>query len=427
MTAVAVVGAQIPFVLQGQAQLHAIQTEAVGAALAGDIAVSDEAGLTRLVRQAGLDSAALLDASGEPIAQVGEPLPELLASCPSSSPAGVTMALGSLERDGALHHGSCTRTAGGHTVVAVRSARGWRSSGRNRQMLFFALIFGALAGGVVAGTVRKLLEPLDEMKDAARRLAMGEKVAMPRGSSPELSALAEALDELGDALRARDDDIELRLEIVRELGAVVAHEVRNPLQSITMLSDIAAHSDDPEERARVLRDIQAELGGIEQVIHRLVAADGELHLILREQRVGDIARRVLRILAPAATSAGVELRMTRTEPVRALIDGPLVRRAIENLVHNAVAVLDEQGGKRVDISIEDVDCACLVTIDDDGPGVPEASREKIFEPGWTARHGGTGLGLALARKVAEAHGGTLTAHSSPLGGARFELRLPSSA
>ena len=365
----------------------------------------------------------LLDPSGEPTSSVGEVPAELLGACPRSAPAGETMALGSVEQDDAVHHGACIRLETGQTLVAVRSARGWRASGRNRQLIVFALVFGGLAGAVVAGTVRRILEPLDEMSDAARRLAHGEKVDIPRGGSPELGALAEALDELGQALQARDDDIELRLEIVRELGAVVAHEVRNPLQSITMLSDIVAHSDDADERARVLKDIQAELGGIEQVIHRLVAADGELHLVRRDQRIGDIARRVLKILGPTATAAGVTLEL-RAEPIRGVVDGPLLRRAVENVVHNAVAVMTERGGSRVQVTVEAAGAGCLVSVDDDGPGVPEGDRERIFESGWTARTGGTGLGLPLARKVAEAHGGTLTAQSSSLGGARFELRLP---
>lgn len=425
LTAIAVVGAQVPFALQSEGQIRTLNAEAVAAALAGDIDVQDQDDLARLGRHASLSAGALLGPDGQTLASFGPLDDDLSSACPGTAPVGLALPLGSSHSDGVDRYGACVQLDDGRTLLAFRSARGWRESGRHRQMLLFALLFGGLAGAVVAATVRKLLEPLDEMREAATKLASGERVAIPQGRSPELQALSEALAGLGQALQSRDDDIELRLEIVRELGAVVAHEVRNPLQSITMLADIVAHSEDPDERRRVLRDIQTELGGIEQVIHRLVAADGELHLVRRDLRVGDIPKRVARILAPTATASGVVIAMPRAEPVRAWIDGPLVRRAVENLVHNAIAVLSESGGTQVQITVAETPTGCLIAVDDDGPGVPEDDRERIFEAGWTARSGGTGLGLPLARKVADAHGGTLTVHSSSLGGARFELRLPS--
>ena len=106
------------------------------------------------------------------------------------------------------------------------------------------------------------------------------------------------------------------------------------------------------------------------------------------------------------------------------MDAALFRRAVENLVSNAISIRGDSGGGVVEITLEAHTDAVLVHVDDDGEGVPETDRERIFISGVTRRRGGTGLGLALARKVAEAHGGTLSVTNSHLGGARFTLALP---
>ncbi len=406
--------------IQGRVQTRALQQQSVLAAIGGKTELSTENDLTTLVASTGLSGAALLD--GGPV--VGQPV-EAIAELGARCPEGVITPtpLGWAEHGDYEVFGACTET-GGQRLVAARTARSWRSSGHTRQILLMALVFGSLAGGVVAGGVRKLLEPLAGISEAARGLAAGEPVRLDAPEEPELRPLVGALLQLSAAMQAREDDIQMRLELTRQLGAVVAHEVRNPLQSVMMLADVLAHEPEPEKRAKVLRMIQQELGLIEEVVHRLVDSGGELRLVRRKHRVAEMLNRCVQLVGPPAKEQNVDVRVTREHPMEAEIDAALLRRALENLVHNAVALRSSAGGGRVELTLDRARGEMVIGVDDDGDGVDPADRERIFEAGFSNREGGTGLGLVLARKVAEAHGGTLRVLGSELGGARFELRLP---
>jgi len=412
---VAVVGAIVPFLIQGRVQTRALHQETVLAA----VSVGSEP--RALASLDGISGAALFGPGEELIGEPADVLRSMNERCPDSALAAVP--LGWVDHGDWEVFGAC-RKLGEQRLVAVRTARSWRSSGRSRQVLLLALVFGMLAGGVVGGTVRKLLKPLADISEAARGLANGEPVALIPPEEPELRPLAEALLQLYAAMQARDDDIELRLELTRQLGAVVAHEVRNPLQSIMMLADVVAHEDRPAEREKVLHMIQQELGLIEEVVHRLVDSGDELRLIRREKRLADLLHRCVQLASPTARERRVEIAVVREDPVVAEVDAALLRRALENLVHNAVALRGDAGGGRVELALDSTPVDAVMTVDDDGEGVAVDDRDRIFQSGYSNREGGTGLGLPLARKVAEAHGGTLIVLSSPLGGARFELRIP---
>jgi signal transduction histidine kinase len=97
---------------------------------------------------------------------------------------------------------------------------------------------------------------------------------------------------------------------------------------------------------------------------------------------------------------------------------------VENLIQNAIAVLDEKGGSQVHVGLISEGEEHLIAVEDDGPGVPAALREQIFKAGFSARRGGSGLGLSVARRVVHGHGGRLEIDESPMGGARFLITLP---
>jgi two-component system sensor histidine kinase FlrB len=104
----------------------------------------------------------------------------------------------------------------------------------------------------------------------------------------------------------------------------------------------------------------------------------------------------------------------------------MLRKAIDNLVRNGVQAIRATGrGYRVIVRASTLDDARLaIDVDDDGPGVPESVRDRIFDPYFTTRTEGTGLGLAIVKKIVVEHGGTIACERSPLGGARFRIVLP---
>jgi signal transduction histidine kinase len=129
-----------------------------------------------------------------------------------------------------------------------------------------------------------------------------------------------------------------------------------------------------------------------------------------------------------ADGAAASVDGDRLAPVRVPGDAGQLQRALRNLLDNAVRHAEHA------VAVETVEVAdeAIVTVDDDGPGVAPAARDRIFDrftrldEGRSARDGGSGLGLAITRTIAERHGGSVSVTDSPLGGARFELRLPTS-
>jgi signal transduction histidine kinase len=110
------------------------------------------------------------------------------------------------------------------------------------------------------------------------------------------------------------------------------------------------------------------------------------------------------------------------------MDAAQIQQLLLNLLVNALQAQPDGGSVRVLSGVDERDGRALFArVEDAGPGVPEAERGQVFHPYFSGRDGGTGLGLALARKVAIEHGGRLTVADSPLGGASFEFRMPASA
>jgi signal transduction histidine kinase len=388
-------------------------------------ALDTDADLERVVSEGGLHGALALDASGAAVRVGGasQGLEALARPCLERPVPAVPRFVGPLELDGLQLVGACRPIGGG--AVAVAELDPERGGALRRRTLALGFVIGTLAASLVVASVRSLVAPFSQMSEAAGRLARGERgVRLAAPDEPDLRPLVEALNQLAAALEEREDAVVGRLELTRQIAALVAHEVRNPLHSLTLLADVACHEEDPEERLVALRAIQRELGLIEEVVRRLVDSGEELHLVRREVDLAQLVARAFQLQTPRATALGVTLRRAGADAAPAQLDAALVRCALENLVHNAVELRGEAGGGVVEVRIEPDGERWVVYVDDDGAGVEERDRERIFEPGVSFRGGGTGLGLHLARKVARAHGGDLTCAGSPLGGARFTLVLP---
>jgi signal transduction histidine kinase len=142
-----------------------------------------------------------------------------------------------------------------------------------------------------------------------------------------------------------------------------------------------------------------------------------------EEELDGVVESALATLLDEASRAGVELELDLASGARVLVDEDGLRRALRNLVQNALEAMPEGGSLRVSTAREEG--AALVSIADTGEGIPEEIRERVFEPFVTARKkGGTGLGLAIVKKVVDDHGGTIAATKPEGGGTAFVLRLP---
>ena len=236
----------------------------------------------------------------------------------------------------------------------------------------------------------------------------------------EITRLAATLDGLLDRLAAG-----LRRE--RRLTAEVSHELRTPLAQITAEVDLAMRRDRaPEEYRQALERIREGAARIERTVETLMATARQEALL--PHGAGDAAEAAARVMSacePLGARHGVRLEMATPDgPSRAGVEDQVIERILQPIVENACRFATTR--VRVAVSVDERGVALEVA--DDGPGVADADREAIFEPGTRSepaggRAGGAGLGLSLSRRLARAAGGDVESLASVTGG-RFVVRLP---
>ncbi|MEZ4361992.1 MAG: ATP-binding protein [Kofleriaceae bacterium] len=216
----------------------------------------------------------------------------------------------------------------------------------------------------------------------------------------------------------RERERERRLASLGEMSAVLAHELRNPLASLKGNAQLLAQllPDGEKPRAKAERVVQEAV--------RLERLTADLLRFVRTselQRVEVAPAAVVRgALPPSEDGAATAVELDDSAaPAAWTLDADRVSEVVRNLVDNA---LDAGGPVRVAVRV--AQRRLRIDVSDRGPGVPSEERERIFEPFVTTKAQGTGLGLAVARRIAELHGGTLVALDNPGGGALFRLELP---
>ena len=273
----------------------------------------------------------------------------------------------------------------------------------------------AVLAVLVWWAVGRALRPVEDIRARVDRISanrLDAEVPEPPGAE-EVARLARTMNAMLARLR-------LSAERQRRFVADAAHELRSPLARMrTELEVDAAHpaSADP---AATARSVLAETVGLQQLVDDLLLlARGDAGVTGRSIPVDldDVVARAVRSRDDA------RVVVAYLAPVQVLGDGDQLERVVANLLDNA----GRHARERVVVALAAGDAAEL-TVTDDGPGIPAADADRVFERFTrlddARTGGGAGLGLAIARDIAERHGGTLTVGSGPGPGARFVLRLP---
>jgi PAS domain S-box-containing protein len=236
-----------------------------------------------------------------------------------------------------------------------------------------------------------------------------------------------------------------RLAVTREkmaalgqMAAGIAHEIRNPLSGLNLylstVRKILADADVPEPESResaatTLEMMQSASNRIEMVVRKVMnfarPASPTMSLVDINQAVREAVH--LSELVLRRNGIHIEAALAKDLPF-CYADLQLVEQVLLNLITNAAQAMDRQEGlgrrKRIAVASFVEDGRIVITVADSGPGVPEDLREKIFDPHYTTKEGGAGIGLSFSRRIVMDHGGFLTVGTSALGGAEFRIELP---
>lgn len=237
----------------------------------------------------------------------------------------------------------------------------------------------------------------------------------------KLQAQTEQIMELEDQLRAAD-----RLSVIGELSAGLAHEIRNPLASIKgtaeILMDFArVHQD--EEAEEFVGILSTEVNRLEEVLRTYLQFARGSRLSLQRWAIGDIVQDAVALLGTYARRRKVEIRVEAEEDLHAEADRNLLIQALLNVFLNAVRA--SPPGATVSISAGSKDGEIFVECADHGEGIPPAHIPKIFDPLFSTREEGTGLGLTITKRIVERHHGRIEVKSQEGEGTTFTLLFPS--
>jgi signal transduction histidine kinase len=220
-------------------------------------------------------------------------------------------------------------------------------------------------------------------------------------------------EELHAALARRE-----RLAALGRVVAGVAHEVRNPLAAIKLLADLVREGGPETERTRDLETLGREVDRLDRLVSDLLVFTRTAPRAPVMHDIAALAAERASLLVPWAGLRQISLRTSGSGSARIDVDG--TTRALDNLLRNAIEASPTDG--LVEVQVITRNQVIEVCVRDNGAGIPEARAAELFEPFFTTKPRGTGLGLALARAVARAHGGDLTFERA-LGRTQFTMRI----
>jgi signal transduction histidine kinase len=292
---------------------------------------------------------------------------------------------------------------------------------------------GYLIDGMVGG---KMLEPPPERREDQELAAiesklslLGERIRDAREDASQLrtnlDGVLEKLD--GKTRRHLEGQIAMarRLTAINSLTGLVAHEIKNPLNSIALRlemlrSQSAGGAPETESELAILSE---EVARLDRVVRTFLDFNRPVEMALEDVDLAEVVAEIVHLLEPEAERAAIHIRYAR--PSTAVVvngDAGLLRQVVLNIAVNAIEAMP--GGGSLTFEIVPSPEVCTIAIADTGPGIPPESREKIFQLYYTTKPHGGGIGLAMAFRTVQLHGGTIEVESEAGRGTTFHLTLP---
>jgi signal transduction histidine kinase len=289
----------------------------------------------------------------------------------------------------------------------------------------------AFAIGIGAAVIaQRLLAPIEKLTEGVKAVAAGDltrKVEVR--SADEIGLLAREFNTMAASLARQRDELRRaeRLATVGRISAQITHEIRNPLNAIglnaDLLADELAEAAAPTEARQLVDAISSEVDRLNAVAEEYLSFARLPRPSLARQDVNDILASLLDFLAPELTAARVEVRRELEPSLPAVrADEAQLRAVFLNLLRNSREAMPRGG--TVTVRTRRRGAEVETEVDDTGGGIPEGDLTRIFEPFYSTKERGTGLGLALAQQVVQEHAGTIRCESAVGRGTTFTIGIP---
>ena len=326
------------------------------------------------------------------------------------------------------------------SVKMALSLDGLNAEIRRTRLVLILIGAGGLFFGILGATVlsRRITRPIKKLSDGTVRISGGDfSYKIEIGSSDEIGNLARSFNDMSEKLRQTQAAIEdahkrlLQSEKLAQVGrmaATIAHEIRNPLTSVKLnIQKVLSspHIDETEQEHMALSE--EGIAQIERFIKELLNFTRVSELQKAKFSIDQVLDESVKMLkdALAEKAVAVEKRYASGLP-ELTIDGDRLRQVFTNVLRNAAEAIGEGG--RISITTSRVEdfgkCCVCVRVSDNGPGIPAKDWDNIFEPFFSTKPQGFGLGLANARKIVEQHKGTIKVARNKDAGTAFEIHLP---
>ena len=301
------------------------------------------------------------------------------------------------------------------------------------EVVLVAFLVMLVSSFYLAGTIA---EPVKRLAAAADRVRSG---LGGRSDIPNFPERTDEIGDLADSLKSMTSGLYDRIDAIESFAADVAHELKNPLTSLASAVEMFSRTKDEESRARLLEIVRGDIKRIDRLITDISDAsrlDAELSRETKEPvALSKLLATIIEVYRMTKTGQSVEFVLNDDLPPGVTVRGRDERlgQVFRNLIDNALSFSPPHG--RVIVTAGQHDMAIRVTVEDEGPGIPEANLESIFDRFYTERPvesfgRNSGLGLSIARQIIDGAGGRIYAENRPAdgdkasGGARLVVELP---
>lgn len=288
----------------------------------------------------------------------------------------------------------------------------------------------ALASLIAVPVATAMTKPLSKLTVFANNFIREPSNAPPPSAGNlieplEITELAHAFSKMINDLERSKENLTraAKLAVVGEMAAAMSHEVRTPLGILRSSAQVLLREPNMTEDGReVCGFIISETERLNKLVSTLIDSSRPRLPEFKETNISELAEQCAAMLRMQAENKHITLVCEANAQAIALCDAEQITQVLLNLILNAIQILAD-GGKIV-LTVSSAIDHIAITVADNGPGIPAEQRGQVFEPFFTQRAGGIGLGLAIVRQIVLAHHGKISVHQSTFGGAEFRLQLP---